>query len=133
MILCLKLCKFMSFKKPKFLWRHFLSLSLKLCQFLSFKQKPNIINKFVEPHLWSYVSLWVSNESQFLWRHFLRLSLKLSKFTSFKQKEILMKTFVESHFEIMSVYEFQTKANSREDNCWASFWSYVSLWVSNKS
>ena len=36
---------------------------------------------------------------------------------SFKQKEILMKTFVESQFEIMSVYEFQTKANSPEDNC----------------
>ena len=26
-----------------------------------------------------------------------------------------MKTFVESQFEVMEVYEFQTKANSQED------------------
>ena len=36
---------------------------------------------------------------------------------SFKQKRIRMKTFVESEFEIMSVYEFETKANYYEDNC----------------
>ena len=43
-----------------------------------------------------------------------------------------MKTFVESQFEVIYVYEFQTKANSYEDICWVSVWSYVSLWVSNK-
>ena len=37
--------------------------------------------------------------------------MKLSKFTTFKQKPILMKTFVDSQFEVMLVYEFQTKAN----------------------
>ena len=52
---------------------------------------------------------------------------------SFKPKRILMKTFVESQFEVIYVYEFQTKANSYEDICWVSAWSYVSLWVSNKS
>ena len=44
-----------------------------------------------------------------------------------------MKTFVESQFEVMLVCKFQTKANSYEDICWASLWSYVSLWVSKKS
>ena len=34
---------------------------------------------------------------------------------SFKPKRILMKIFVESLFEVMYVYEFQTKANSYED------------------
>ena len=36
---------------------------------------------------------------------------------SFKQKRILMKTFVEPHFEVMQVYEFQTKANFYQDIC----------------
>ena len=36
---------------------------------------------------------------------------------SFKQKRILMKTFLESQFEVMEVYEFQTKANSYEGIC----------------
>ena len=83
--------------------------------------------------VWSYVSWWVWNKSEFLLRHLLSLSLKLPKFTSFKEKRILMKTFVESHFEVMSVYQFQTKVNSYEDVCWPSVWSDVSLWISNKS
>ena len=44
-----------------------------------------------------------------------------------------MKTFAESEFEVTSVYEFQTKANSDEDICGASIWTDVSLWISNKS
>ena len=52
---------------------------------------------------------------------------------SFKQKRILMKTFVESQFEVITVYQFQTKPNSYEDICSVSVWSYVSLCVSNKS
>ena len=36
---------------------------------------------------------------------------------SFKQKGTLMQTFVESQFEVMYVYEFQTKANSYEGIC----------------
>ena len=52
---------------------------------------------------------------------------------SFKEKGILMKTFLESQFEVMPVYEFQTKASFDEDVCWPSVWSYVSLWVSNRS
>ena len=35
---------------------------------------------------------------------------------SLKQNRILKMTFVESQFGIMWVYEFQTKANSYEDN-----------------
>ena len=83
--------------------------------------------------VWSYVSWWVSNKSGFLWRHSLSLSLKLSKFTSFKQKRILMKTFVDPQFEVMSVYEFQTKANFYEGICWVSVWSYLDLRLSNKT
>ena len=52
---------------------------------------------------------------------------------SFQQKRTLMNKFVEAQFEVMYVYEFQTKANSYEDISWVSVWSYVSLWVSNKS
>ena len=96
-------------KKSDFEWKHLLGLSLKLSKF------------------------WVSSKTEYLWRHFLSFSLKLSKFTSFKQKRSLMKTFLESQFEVMSVYEFQAKANSFEDICWASVWSHVILWVSNKS
>ena len=44
-----------------------------------------------------------------------------------------MKTFAGSQFEVMYVYEFQTKANSDEGICWITVWSYVSLRVSNKS
>ena len=116
---------------------------------MSFKVKRILVNKFVESQfgvmylyefptkassyedicwawLWSYVTWWVSNKSEFLWRHLLSLSLKLSKFTSFQQKPILMKRFIESDFEVMSVYQFQTKVNSSEDICWISVWSYVS-------
>ena len=44
-----------------------------------------------------------------------------------------MKTFFESQFEIISVYNIQKKANSYEDICSVSVWSYVSLLVSNKT
>ena len=82
---------------------------------------------------WSYVNLWLSNKIQFLRRHLLSLSLKLCKLMSFKQKRILMDAFVESQFEVIYVYEFQIKANWYEDICWASIWSYLTLWVENKS
>ena len=36
---------------------------------------------------------------------------------SFKPKGNLMQLFLESLFEVMLVYEFQTKANSYEDIC----------------
>ena len=61
------------------------------------------------------------------------LSLKLCRFMNLKPKQILIKTFIESQLEIMYVYEFQTKVNSYEDIGWVSVWSYVTLWVSNKS
>ena len=38
-----------------------------------------------------------------------------------------MKTFVETQFEVMRVYEFQTKPNSSEGICWVSVGSYISL------
>ena len=44
-----------------------------------------------------------------------------------------MNTFVEYQFEVIYVYDFQTKPNSYEDICWVSVWSYVSLSVSNQS
>ena len=36
---------------------------------------------------------------------------------SFKEKRILMNKFVESQFEVLLVYEFQTKVYSYEDIC----------------
>ena len=61
------------------------------------------------------------------------LSLKLSEFMSFIEKRILLKTFFESQFEVISVYEFQTKAISYEGFCWVSVWSNLGLRVSNKT
>ena len=72
-------------------------------------------------------------QNQFLRRDILCLSLKLRKIMSFKPKPSLLKTFVDSQFRVMLVYEFQTKGNSDEDICWGSVWSYVNLWVLNKS
>ena len=129
--------------KSKSWWRYLLSLSSKLCEFMSFKQRRIVMKTFVDSQFevfyvyefqtkanshedisWnsvsSFVSLWLSNKSQFLWRHLLSLSFKLFKFMNFKQKVILIRTFVESQFEILYVYEFQTKANSYEDICWVS-------------
>ena len=57
----------------------------------------------------------------------------LHKFKNFKQKWILMKAFLESQFEVIYFYDFQTRANSYEDICWVSVWSYVSLWFWNQS
>ena len=48
---------------------------------------------------------------------FLSLCLKFYNFMSFKPNRILMKIFVESQFEVIYVYEFQTKANSYENIC----------------
>ena len=61
------------------------------------------------------------------------LSLKLCKFMSFKPRHIRGKTFLEPKFEVMLVYEFQTKAISYEGICWVSVWSYLSLRGLNKS
>ena len=36
--------------------------------------------------VWSYVSLWIWNQSEFSWNDSLSLSLKLYKFMSWKQK-----------------------------------------------
>ena len=85
------------------------------------------------PSLWSYLNLWISNHSEFSRRRFLGLSLRLSRFTTFEQNRIPIKTFVESQFEVIYVYEFQIKANWYEDICWDSIWSYLTLWVENKS
>ena len=63
----------------------------------------------------------------------LSLSLKLYRFKSFKPKRIFMNTFAEVQFEIVYVYEFQTKVNSYEGICWVPVWSYLSWRVSNKT
>ena len=122
----------MSFKQKRIRMKTFVESEFEIMSVYEFQTKANYYEDNCWASVWSYVSLWVSNKSEFLWRHLLSLSLKLCKFMSFKQKRIRMKAFVESQFEIISVYEFQTKANYYEDNCWASVSSYVSLWVSNK-
>ena len=98
-----------------------------------FHTKANFFGGICWFSVWSYLSLWVSKKRGFLWRHLLTLSLELLKFTSFKKMRIFTKTLLESQFQVMRVHEFQTKANSYEDICWASVSSYVSFWVSNKS
>ena len=100
---------------------------------MSFKSKANSDEDICWASVWSFVSSRVSNKSEFLWRNFLSVSLKLRKFISCKPKRILMKTFLESQFEVISVYEFQTKVNSYGDICGDSVRGYVGLWVWNKS
>ena len=124
---------FMSFKQKRILMKPFVEAQFEVIEVYEFQTKLNSYEDTCWVSVWSYVSLWVLNESDFSWRHLLSLSLKLSMFMSFKQQRILIKTFVESQFEDMLIYQFQTRASSYEDICWASVWSYVNLWVSNKS
>ena len=118
--------------KRKFSWRYSLS-QFEVIYVYEFQTKPNSYEDICWVSVWSYISLWVSNKSDFLLRLLVSVRLKFCKFMSFKQKRILMKIFVESQFEVMEIFEFQTKANSYEDICWVSVSSYISLWVSNKS
>ena len=123
----------MSFTPKRILMKTFVDSQFENIYVYEFQTKANSDEDICWVSVWSYLSLRVSNKSEFLWRHLLSLSLKLLKLTSFKQNGILMNTFVESHFEVMQVYEFQTKTKSYEDIWWLSVWSYVSLRVSKKS
>ena len=130
--LTLKLYKFMGFKQNWTLMKTFVESQFEFMWVYEFQTKGNSCEDICSISAWSYVTFGVSSNSEFLWRHLLSLSLELCKFLNFKQKRNLIKTFVDSRFRVMWVYEFQTKANSYEDICWVSVWSYVSLWVSNK-
>ena len=123
----------MSFKKSLIFIETFLESRFEVIKAYEFQTKANSSRGICWVFVWSYLTLGVSNKSEFLWRNLLSLSLKLSMFMTFKQKRILMKTFVESQFEVFEFHEFQTKANSHEDICWLSVWSYLCLWVSKKS
>ena len=131
--LSFKLSKFMSFKKKRILMKAFVEAQFRVMSFHEFYTNGNFSEDICWVSVLSYLSLRVSNKREIWWRHLLSLSFKLSKFTSFKHTRIFMKTFVESQFEVMLICKFQTKANSYEDICWASPWSYVSWWVSKKS
>ena len=111
----------------------FLESQFGVVKFYEFQTKENSDEDICWVSVSSSVSLWVSYNRDFFWRHLLTLNLKFCKFMSFKQKLILINKFVGSQFEVMELYEFQTKANSDEDICWASVWSYVSLWLSKKN
>ena len=123
----------MSCKEKRILMNKFVESQFEVLLVYEFQTKAHSYQHISWASVWSHVILWVSNKSDFWWRYLLSLSLKLFKFLCFNQNLILMKTFVESQFEVMYVYEFQTKANSDEDICWVSIWNYVSVWVSNKN
>ena len=123
----------MSFKPKRLLMKTFVESQFEVIYVYEFQTTANPDQDICWVSVWRYVNLSVSNKSQFLWRHLLSFSLKLCNIMSFKWKLILMKRFVESQFEVIYVYEFQTKANSYEDVCWGSVWSDVSLWISNQS
>ena len=123
----------MSFKIQGILMKTLVDSQFRVMSFHEFHTNGNSSEDICWGSVLSYLSLRVSNKREILWRHFLCLSSKFSGFTSLKHQQIFMKTFVESQFEVMLVWKFQTKANYFEDICWASLWSYVSLWVSNKS
>ena len=123
----------MSFKIKGILMKTFVDSQFRVMSFHEFHTNGNSSEDICWVSVLSYLSLRVSNKREILWRHFLCLSSKFSRFTSLKHQQIFMKTFVESQFEVMLVWKFQTKANYYEDICWASLWSYVSLWVSKKS
>ena len=123
----------MSFKPKRILMKTFVESQFQVIYVSEFQKTANSYEEICWVSVSTDKSLWVSHKSEFFSRYLLSLRLKLSNFTSFKQKPILMKTFVEPQFEVIYVYDFQIKANSYEDICWVSVWSYVSLWVSNKS
>ena len=123
----------MGFKQKPISTETFVESQFKVMTVYEFQTKTNSYGDIRWASVCTYLSLWVSNQIKFLRRHMLSLSLKLCNFMSFKQKRILMEAFVESQFEVIYVYEFQTKANSYEDICWLSVWSYLSLRVSNKT
>ena len=123
----------MSFKHERILLKTFVEPHFEVMQVYEFQAKANFYKDICWVSVWSYLGLQLSKKTEFLWRHLLSRSLKLSKFTTFNYKRIFMKTFVQSQFEVMLVCEFQTKANSYEDIYWASLWSYVTWWVSNKT
>ena len=123
----------MSFKQKRILMKTFVEPHFEVMQVYEFQTKANFYQDICWLSVWSYLGLKLSKKTEFLWRHLLSRSLKLSKFSSFKPKRILMNTFVESQFEVIYVYEFQTKANSYEDICWVSVLSYLSWRVSNKT
>ena len=123
----------MSFKHERILLKTFVEPHFEVMQLYEFQAKANFYKDICWVSVWSYLGLQLSKKTEFLWRHLLSRSLKLSKFTTFNYKRIFMKTFVESQFQVMLVCEFQTKANSYEDIYWASLWSYVTWWVSNKT
>ena len=133
MSLSLKLCRFMNLKPKQILIKTFIESQLEIIYVYEFQTKVNSYEDIGWASVWSYVTLWVSNQSEFSWKYLLSLSLKLSMFMSFKQKRILINKFVDSQLELLLVYEFQTKAYSSEDICWASVWSYLILWVWNKN
>ena len=111
----------------------FVDHQFELMEVYEFQTKANFYEGICWVSVWSYLDLRLSNKIEFWSRHLLIVSLKLRKFMSFKPKRILMNTFVESQFEVRSVYEFQTKANSVEGICLVSVSSYLTLQVSNKS
>ena len=123
----------MSFKQNGTPMKTFVESQFEVIYVYEFQKKANPDEDICWVSFWSYVILWVSNKSEVLWRDLLSFRLNLSKFTSFKQKRILLKTFDETQFEVIQLYEFQTKANSYEDISWVSVWSYVGLWFWNKS
>ena len=120
----------MSFKQKRILMKTFAEAQFRVMSVYEFHTNATSSEDICWVSVLSYLRLRVANERGFLWRHLLSFSLKLSKITSFKHDRIFMKTFVHSQFEVMLICEFQTKADSYEDICWASLWSYVSWWVS---
>ena len=129
----LNLSKFTSFKQKRILLKTFGETQFEVIQLYEFQTKASSYEDISWVSVWSYVGLWLWNKSEFSWRCFLSLSLKWYKFMNFISKRFFMKAFVESQFEVITVYEFHTKADSYEDIFWGSVWSCVSLWVSNKN
>ena len=133
MTLSFKLSNFFGFKQKRLLMKTFVEPQFVVTEVYEFQTKPNFYEDICWVSVLSYESLWVSNKSKFLWRHLFSLNLKLFTFISFKPEQILTKTFVESQFQVIYVYDFQTKANSYEDICWVSVWNCLSWRLSNKS
>ena len=123
----------MSFKQNRILMKTFVETQFEVMRVSEIQTKPNSYEGICWVSVGSYVSLWVSNKSEFLWINLLSLSLKLCKFMSFKPRHIRVKTFLQPQFEVMLVYEFQTKVISYEGISWVSVWSYLSLRGLNKS
>ena len=122
----------MSFKPKWILLKTFFESQFEVIYVYEFQTKANSYEDICLVSFWSYVSLWIWNQSEFSWRYLLSVSLKLHKFIVSNKSEFLRRYLLSLSLKLFKFTSFKQKPNSYEDICCVSASSYLSLWVSNK-